>query len=135
MADKPVNVTKHIFQPGNTFGKNAKPRSIGAMREMAKEYTQAMLNTLVEIAMDRDERGSVRVAAADLVLTRAYGKAESYHDKPTGDNLPVNELSTAELTAILLNAKSEGLVATALETTQPLALEHVNDVDTNSEDT
>ncbi len=105
----------HRFQPGNKLSKGGRPRGIAEMRDMAKEYTREMLEHLVEIARDREERGSVRVVAADLVLTRAWGKAESYHDKPIGDGQAVQQLSTNELTALLLEAKAEGNVQMALE--------------------
>jgi len=92
------------FKPGHNY---MKPKGITEMRAMAKNYTAEMLNTLVEIARDRDERGAVRVAAAELVLTRAWGKADSYQDKPTSDSANVTEISTAELTAMLLEAKTQ----------------------------
>lgn len=93
------------FKPGHSIGGQGRPKGITEMRQMAKAYTREMLETLVDIARDRDERGSVRVAAAELVLTRAWGKAESYQDKPTGDSMNVTEISTAELTAMLVEAK------------------------------
>lgn len=104
------------FKPGNQLSVG-RPKGITEMRAMAKQYTEEMLYTLVDIARDRDERGSVRVAAAELVLTRAWGKADSYQDKPTGEGLNVTEISTAELTAMLIEAKVQ-------QASEPVLLEH-----------
>lgn len=103
------------FKPGHVSP--GRPKGITEMRAMAKQYTEEMLYTLVDIARDRDERGSVRVAAAELVLTRAWGKADSYQDKPTGDSLNVAEISTAELTAMLVEAKIQ-------QASEPLLIEN-----------
>lgn len=115
------------FKPGNKLS-DGRPKGITEMRAMAKQYTEEMLYTLVDIARDRDERGSVRVAAAELVLTRAWGKADSYQDKPTVDTQNVGELSTAELTSLLIDMRTEGQAQVLLEqSSNPLQLEQIED--------
>lgn len=105
MANLIMETKDTRFKPGHVSP--GRPRGITEMRQMAKAYTQEMLETLVDIARDRDERGSVRVAAAELVLTRAWGKADSYQDKPTSDSVNIAEISTSELTAMLIEAQMQ----------------------------
>lgn len=44
------------------------------MREAAREYTETALLTLAEIMKDDQQAAAARVAAANALLDRAYGK-------------------------------------------------------------
>lgn len=44
------------------------------MREAAREYTETALLTLAEIMKDGQQAAAARVAAANALLDRAYGK-------------------------------------------------------------
>lgn len=45
------------------------------VRKLARSYGPEAIATLVELMRDKDELGTVRKAAADSLLDRAYGKA------------------------------------------------------------
>lgn len=51
------------------------PKMIGHVRELAKQHTEAAIDTLVEIMRNVDAREAARVAAAEVLLDRAWGKA------------------------------------------------------------
>ena len=59
----------HKGQSGNPGGR---PKIMGEVREAARAYTKAAIDTLV--ANLKDENGHVRNAAAIALLDRAYGK-------------------------------------------------------------
>lgn len=51
-----------------------RPKEIGHVRALAREYTEQAIMTLVDCLSD--PRGSTRVAAACALLDRGYGKPE-----------------------------------------------------------
>lgn len=110
----------HLFKPGHIF----RPKGIGELRAAAKNMSMAMLQTVIDIALDEDQKGSVRLAAADMVLTRAYGKAESYHDKGE-DSGKVSELSSNEILRLLGEVQNsvDGNDVETLEAPDTLTLE------------
>ncbi len=128
MSQPTTTSTRHTFKPGNTLG--GKPKSIGEVRDLARSNTLRMLQVLVDIAEDREERGSVRVVAADLVLTRAWGKAEAYHTPEANLNAPIESYSTNELTHMLSQIKVEAQAQAVIEAASPIPqLEHTQDTE------
>lgn len=98
----PIDALKnksHLFQKGHA---PFKPKGITELRQMARGMAPHMLQVMIDIALDTDERGSVRLAAADMVMTRGYGKAESYHDKDErGAIANASELTSGEILALM----------------------------------
>lgn len=70
-------------RPGAGRPKGAVSRATKAQRatltELAREHTSTALNVLVEVAK-RGESDSARVAAANALLDRAYGKPKQAHE-------------------------------------------------------
>jgi hypothetical protein len=87
-------------------GYQSAPRGIKEMREMAKSQTKAMLQVLVDIAHDGDERGEVRIKAADLLLSRAWGGVDTYKEPHGDDNSKPEQLSTDSLQKMLAELKT-----------------------------
>lgn len=56
---------------GNPGGR---PREVGHVRELARQHTEEAIRTLVEIATDPSQPGRARVAAAEAILDRAWGR-------------------------------------------------------------
>lgn len=68
MAGNP-NIASFGFKPGQSGNPSGRPKGIAAK---AREHTDSALATLV--AGLEDESGKVRIAAANALLDRAYGK-------------------------------------------------------------
>jgi hypothetical protein len=61
------------FEKGASGNPGGRPRVEGEIRELARQHTGTALRTLIEIA-ERGENESARVAAANSLLDRGYGK-------------------------------------------------------------
>ena len=61
-------------ESGNPLGR-PKVTNMPDVRAKAREYTDLALETLVEIMGNSEEKGAARVAAANSVLDRGWGKA------------------------------------------------------------
>ncbi|MFB0490201.1 hypothetical protein ABIE45_002787 [Methylobacterium sp. OAE515] len=61
------------FQPGQSGNPGGRPKASAKVRELAREYTEQALQVLVQIATE-GESEAARVAAANAILDRAYGK-------------------------------------------------------------
>lgn len=82
---------KTAFQPGksgNPGGRPKLPEDVKHVRELAREYTVQAVETLVDV-MDKGGHAA-RVAAANAILERGWGKAEQ---PIVGD--PANPLAIA----------------------------------------
>ncbi len=58
-------------QSGNPGGR---PKEVGHVRDLARLHTEQAINTLAEIMQDDSERASARVAAAEALLARGWGR-------------------------------------------------------------
>jgi hypothetical protein len=61
------------FRKGQSGNPGGRPKGDGEIRELARQHTALALRTLSEIA-DHGENESARVAAANALLDRGYGK-------------------------------------------------------------
>jgi len=64
----------HTFQPGQSGNPNGRPKNVGDVRRIARTYSEDALKTLAEIMQDKDIAPPARVAAAQCLLDRGYGK-------------------------------------------------------------
>jgi hypothetical protein len=66
------------------------------LSDLAKQYTDVALNVLVDVAKG-GESESARVAAANAILDRAYGKPSQSHQHtgPNGGPIPTVDLTNA----------------------------------------
>lgn len=69
------------------------------VRELAKAYTEEAIRTLAEVMGNESAPPGARVTAAEKLLDRAWGKAESTVN--VNDNRTPRDLSTAELLAAI----------------------------------
>ena len=62
------------FLPGQSGNPGGRPRIIGEVRDLARQHTTLAVETLVHI-MQHGTKDAARVAAAQTVLDRGWGKA------------------------------------------------------------
>src|SRR5215213_3883695 len=62
------------FEKGRSGNPGGRPKGNGEIRELARLHTETALATLVEIC-ESGENESARVAAANAILDRGWGKA------------------------------------------------------------
>jgi hypothetical protein len=65
------------FQKGKSGNPGRRPKIIADVREFARAHTATAMNTLVEIAENKKAPPAARVAAANSLLDRGYGKPEA----------------------------------------------------------
>ena len=61
------------FQPGQSGNPGGRPKAAARVRDAAREHTETALAVLVKIATE-GESETARVAAANAILDRGYGK-------------------------------------------------------------
>ncbi len=63
-----------------SFRCGGRPREVGHVRLLARQHTEEAIGCLLEIMRDRTEKGTARVAAAQEILNRGYGKPAAEAD-------------------------------------------------------
>jgi hypothetical protein len=90
------------FPKGKSGNPSGRPKVVGPVRDLAREYTADAIKTLVSVMRGKTTPAAAKVTAAAALLDRGWGKPS----QPVGgtDDLPpiktVHELSRVELMAI-----------------------------------
>ena len=79
------------FQPGRSGNPGGRPKAAHSIQELARKHTIEALDVLVQIMLNEKAPPNARVAAANTLLDRAYGKAPTFS---TSDTKPLNGPST-----------------------------------------
>ena len=66
------------FQKGKSGNPGGRPKVLGDVQALARQYTPDAVETLASIMLDRDAAPAARVAAANAILDRGYGKAPQH---------------------------------------------------------
>lgn len=73
------------FQPGKSGNPGGRPKADIRLKDLAREHTDAAIDTLVKGLKAKGER--TRIAAAEALLDRGYGKPSQHHEVDAGDDL------------------------------------------------
>ncbi len=66
---------KGTFKKGRSGNPGGRPKVIRAVQELARENTVEAMETLIAICNDKKVSPNARVAAANAILDRGWGKA------------------------------------------------------------
>lgn len=122
MPNRKGNVTNATGKGGFVKGKSGnptgRPKSDIQLRDMARKWTSEIMNVFYEIATDKSEKGTTRVAAGNALMDRGYGRpAQSLQIKgggpgglPLGLNVAFIEnvnMQLPEKPVVVIEAKKE----------------------------
>lgn len=62
---------------------------VAHVRDLARKHTEAAVRTLAEIMCDANEKGAARVAAAQALLDRGYGRPTQPLEHGGPDGVPL----------------------------------------------
>ena len=65
------------FAPGRSGNPGGRPPEVGRVKELARAHTEEALGTLVAIMRNGKSPAAARLRAAELLLDRGWGKAET----------------------------------------------------------
>jgi hypothetical protein len=94
------------FQPGVSGNPGGRPKELGHVRDLAREHTDEAIRTLASIMRDDKEPAPARVRAAEALLDRGWGRAETTANVKVPTN--VRDLSTEELLALIADYEATG---------------------------
>ena len=62
------------WKPGQSGNPGGRPREVSELRKLAREYTKDAIETLAQIMVDVKASEASRIAAANSLLDRGYGR-------------------------------------------------------------
>lgn len=74
------------FEKGRSGNPGGRPKEVGHVREAARVHTEEAIDTLASIMRDPEEPSRARVAAAEALLNRAWGRPEQAHRLEAGED-------------------------------------------------
>ena len=94
------------FKRGQSGNPGGRPKIFSEVKQAAREHTDAAIETLVGVMNNEEATPAARVAAANAILDRGWGKPES-HTNVAHHNKPLRELTDDELYAIIAEGEND----------------------------
>ena len=94
------------FEKGKSGNPGGRPKVIGEIQTLARQSTAEAVETLRDILRDKNAPPAARVAAANSILDRGYGRP-SQTISSTGREKPADQMTDAELLAIAAQADDD----------------------------
>jgi len=94
------------FQKGQSGNPGGRPKVLGDVQELARQYTAEAIETLRDIMRDKRAPPAARSLAANALLDRGYGRPPQTVNANVASR-PVREMSDAELLAIAASGPQE----------------------------
>ena len=93
------------FPKGMSGNAGGRPKAAHSIQELARKHTSEALDVLVQIMLNEKAPPNARVAAANTLLDRAYGKAPTFSTSDTQVFKRAIDMTDDELAAIVAGAK------------------------------
>jgi hypothetical protein len=83
LEEQPKRIIGKPFEVGKVANPLGRPKEVHHVKELARKHTVDAINTLAGIMANPKEKASARVAAANAILDRGYGRAPlTFEDAP-----------------------------------------------------
>ena len=93
------------FQKGTSGNAGGRPKAAHSIQDLARKHTIEALDVLVQIMLNEKAPPNARVAAANTLLDRGYGKAPTFSTTDPTTFKKAVDMSDDELVAIIEKAK------------------------------
>ena len=80
--------TRTAWKPGQSGNPGGRPREVAEVRDLAREHTPKAIATLAGIMDDAEQPARARVAAAEALLDRGWGRATQPMEVTTPGSIP-----------------------------------------------
>lgn len=108
MAFEKGNTLGKKFQPGESGNPAGRPKANKELQETARNYADEALLALAEILKDGSASPSARVAAAQALLDRGYGKPNQPMSNEDGSPLIPSSITVRSVSGTDGRASGEG---------------------------
>lgn len=88
------------FQPGQSGNPGGRPKALKEVEEAAREHTTDAIRTLASICKSRKAPEAARVAAANSLLDRAWGRPKQRSEQLGPDGQPIDRFQSVVLQVI-----------------------------------
>ncbi len=85
------------FQKGQSGNPSGRPKVVITIRDLARKHGKTAINTLATICKDEKQPPAARVAAANSLLDRGYGRAPQHIDHEIQGEMTVADRTSHRL--------------------------------------
>jgi hypothetical protein len=94
------------FKKGQSGNPGGRPKIFTEVKQAAREHTEAAIETLVGVVNNEEAPTAARVAAANAILDRGWGKPGQYVETSVRKK-PIREMTDEELMEAIAAARDD----------------------------